>query len=307
MRLVMIFVLAAPCLGPATVQPIPVAPYTDAATPYTRFSDATVTLPDRERVTRFHAEFDPLLPGFYQRATRRRQRALDAAIARALRRFPETRATFVAATAGFAPAFAAAQGHFRATFPDYTLGMPVYLIQSFGQMDGGTRTIGGRPAMLFGADMIAQLHDETTIGPFLDHELFHIYHARFFPDCAALWCSLWQEGLAVHAAALMNPGASDRQLELVYPRPIRPEIEGRIPAAMCFLRTHLDSTRTRDYAPLFLGQPNKTGFPPRFGYLLGQWLAEKVGAHRSLQSLAQLPPDQVRPLLLAALQSYGPC
>lgn len=285
----------------------PNAAYTDYATTFVDLADATATQSDQARVVRFHATFDPLLPGFYTRDDAAAQARLDDKIAATMRAFPEHRAGFLTATASFAAAFAAGQAHFRRSFPDCRLTMPVYLIHSFGQMDGGTRSLAGRPVMLFGADMLAQLHDATTIGPFLDHELFHIYHARFFPDCDAVWCSLWQEGLAVYVAQRMNPGASDRALELVYPRPIRPEIMPHVPAAMCFLRARYVSTKPSDGAPLFDGKANTTGYPPRFGYLLGALLADKIGAGLSLDQLAKLPPDQVKRRLAAAIDSYGPC
>ncbi|WP_353205133.1 hypothetical protein [Sphingomonas sp.] len=279
----------------------------DQATIFALFAETTATQAEPRRIAHFHAQFDPLLPGFYRRATPATQAALDAQIAAALLAFPDNRAAFTRTTASFGPAFTAAQERFRQTFADYTLTMPVYLIQSFGQMDGGTRMIGGKPAMLFGADVIAKIHDDTTIGPFLDHELFHIYHARFFPDCAAIWCSLWQEGLAVHVAARMNPGANDRQLELTEPRPIRAELAGRIPQAMCFVRKRLDSTRDRDYAALFLGSGKRGKFPPRFGYLVGAMLAERIGATLTLEEMAKLPPDAVKLRLAAVLASYARC
>ena len=300
-----LFVAAAMMMGAGSAPAM--VPYTDLATPFVEMAGASTAASDVNRIAAFHAKFDAALPSFYRRASARAQAALDAQIAHELATFPENRAAFVRTTASFGAAFEKAQIHFRQTFPDYQLDMPVYLIQSFGQMDGGTRKIGGKQVMLFGADMIAKLHDESTIGPFLDHELFHIYHARTFPDCPALWCSLWQEGLAVYVAARMNPGANDRQLELVYPRAIRPEIEGRIPQAMCFLRKRFSSTRQTDYAPLFLGKPNSKPFPPRFGYLLGYMLAERIGADLSLEQLAKLPPDAVKLRLAAAIDSYGRC
>ena len=254
--------------GRAWAAPAPPAPYRDYASAIATFAGTTTAEPSPQRIANFHATCDALLPGFYKRATPAAQPALDVQIAATLTMFPQNRGAFTRTTASFGPAFTAAQDRFRQTFPDYTLTMPVYLIQSFGKIDGGTRMIGGKPAMLFGADVIAKIHDETTIGPFLDHELFHIYHARFFPDCAAIWCSLWQEGLAVHVAARMNPGANDRQLEFTEPRPIRAELAGRISQAMCFVRKRLDSTRDRDYAALFLGSAKQGNFPPRFGYSL---------------------------------------
>ena len=307
MRSALVLLLALLALSPAIAQQSAPGALTDQATAFARFADTTSAQPAAERIARFHAEFDAQLPGFYQRATPRAQAALDAEIAAALAAFPANRAAFARTTASFGTAFAAAQARFRQSFPDYTLSMPVYLIQSFGQMDGGTRTIGGKPAMLFGADVIAKIHDETTIGPFLDHELFHSYHARYFPDCAEMWCSLWQEGLAVHVTARMNPDANDRQLLLSSPRPIRAALAARIPQAMCFVRKRFASTRDSDYAALFLGTSGRTKFPARFGYLIGAMLAERIGADLSLEQLAKLPRDAVELRLSAALASYGRC
>jgi len=87
-----------------------------------------------------------------------------------------------------------------------------------------------------------------TMKPFLDHEMFHLYHHRFFPGCDPLWCNVWEEGMAVYVASKLNPGATDEQLLLNQPRPIRPEVEPRLREAMCSLRAKFDSTSEEDYA-----------------------------------------------------------
>ena len=288
-------------------QPRPVArPYTSYAEDFSRFVDETATMEEAPRVALFRERFGAKLPGFY--APRYRTPAeYDADIADALHKFPAVRAKYEAATTDFARAFASGQARFRRTFADYRLTMPVYLIHSLGEMDGGTRDLGGSVAMVFGVDVIAKIHDSTTVGPFLDHELFHLYHDKYFPDCEQLWCSLWQEGLAVYVASKMNPGANDRQLVLTVPRPIRPEVEPRLAEAMCGLRTKLDSTDQAVFAPLFYGKRNPGPFPPRYGYFLGYTLARKIGETMPLAQMAKLPPAKVRPLLDKALASYGPC
>ena len=83
--------------------------------------------------------------------------------------------------------------------------------------DGGSDYVGGQKVMLFGADVIAKIHNDESLQPFLEHELFHLEHARHFADCDQLWCPLWQEGLATYAASAMTPGASDHQLLLDQP------------------------------------------------------------------------------------------
>lgn len=279
---------------------------TDLTPEFVAFADQSAALPDPERVAAFHARFDPVLPGYYD-GKGARQAGFDAFATLSLKSWPKSRAKFIATAAAFGAAFQRGQDHFKAAFPDYELTVPVYLVHSIGQQDGGTRTIGGRTIMFFGADVIAAIHDETTIGPFLDHELFHVYHEKYFGDCPQLWCSLWEEGLAVYVAAQLNPGASDRALLLDQPRPIRAEVEPRLGEAMCSLRAKFDSALPEDYAPFFLGGAPKGPFPPRYGYFLGYLLATKLGGSIPLQALAKLPPDKVKPLLTAAIDSYGLC
>jgi hypothetical protein len=298
-------------LGFATAAPISAKPAAPAPVLLTRafadFYDATVTLPETERIKRFRESFAKLLPGFYA-PRNRTEAAYDRAIARSLRDFPQIRLRYAAVADYFPKAFADGQQSFRRVFPDYRLNAPIYLLHSLGEMDGGTREIDGETVGIFGADVIARIHSHATIKPFLDHELFHLYHQQFFPNCEQLWCSLWEEGLAVYVAAKLNPGATDDQLLLTQPQPIRPAVEPRLPAAMCTLRAKLESKDESDFAPFFFGSSeNGATFPSRYGYFLGYLLVQKIGAHHTPEQLAKLAPASVHAELIAALAAYGPC
>ncbi|WP_404369331.1 hypothetical protein AB5I39_16525 [Sphingomonas sp. MMS24-J45] len=279
---------------------------TDLTSNFEKVVDRTAKLSDAERVQAFHAAFDPIVPGYFD-GKGARQPGFDAMILWHLKEWPGKRDKITATAAAFGAAFARGQDHFRAAFPDYALTVPVYLVHSMSQQDGGTRTIGGRTILFFGADVIAAIHDDTTIGPFLDHELFHVYHEQYFRGCMELWCSLWREGLATYAAARLNPGADDRALLLTQPQPIRPKVEPRLAEAMCGLRAKFNSVQRDDYGPLFLLGRSSGPFPSRYGYFLGYLLAGKLAATTPLQALAKLPPEKVKPLLEAAIDSYGPC
>lgn len=307
-RSILFAVLAAlPIIASAQTQPEPAPPaFTVLTDEFARFADRTVDLPDAERVKKFHAVFDPLLPGLYNDKGKGQAR-FDVMIAASLKSFPKDRAGITATTERFADAYATGEARFRKFFPDYRQQMPVYLVHSINQMDGGTRSIKGRTTLLFGADMIAQIHDQSTIGPLLDHELFHSYHARFFRDCTQLWCSLWSEGLAVYVTQRMNPGATDRQLLLTLPVAIRPVVEPRLGEAMCLLRAKMESTSQTDYAEFFNFRMAKSEFPSRFGYFLGLLIAEKIGSDVPIATLVKLPNAKVRPLIDRAIASYGPC
>lgn len=297
---------ASPPSGPTPAAEAKAGQFVDLATDFARFADDSASMADDARVKAFHARYDPIIPGYYKRDGDYQAR-LDARIAQTLRDFPADRARFMATTQAFNAALARGERHFRATFPDYRLTVPVYLVHSMGTQDGGTRTVGKRTIMFFGADVIARIHDETTIGPFLDHELFHIYHDRFFHECGQVWCSLWEEGMAVYVASRMNPGLDDRQLLLNLPRPIRPEVEPKLNQAMCRLRAKFESTDKDDYAEFFQGQANDRPFPPRYGYLLGYMLAGRIGGMMPLRDMVRLPARKVKPMLLQAMANYGAC
>ena len=159
-------------------------------------------------------------------------------------------------------------------------------------MDGGTRELSGKVYLIFGADVIANIHDADTLTPFLDHELFHVEHGRNFPECDKSGVRCGQQ-LATYAAQLMNPGADDRQLLLTVPKPIRAAVDATWPEAACLVRAKLDSSADNDISALFAGGAEASGFPERFGYYVGLRVAEESGGnshHRSLRRCGLLEP-----------------
>lgn len=290
---------------PAAAQPTPA--FRSLTAEFDRFARETADMPEGERVKLFRERFNALLPGFYEPRFGATEEKYDAHVAKNLAAYPAKRDRFLAAAREFEAAYARGNTHFRSVFPDYAPTMPIYLVHSLGEMDGGTRELRGRMVAVFGADVIAAIHDSASIGPFLDHELFHFYHARFFPDCEELWCSLWQEGLAVHVAARMNPSADDRALMLTIPRPMRAEVEPRLGEAACLAQRKFASVSKEDYAEFFFGNSVAKSFPPRFGYYLGYRLAQAMGERRGLQALVKMPPAEVRPLLQETVAKLASC
>jgi hypothetical protein len=169
-------------------------------------------------------------------------------------------------------------------------------------MDGGTRQLGGRTHLIFGADVIAQIHEPRDLTAFLDHELFHVENGKYFVDCEQVWCLLWAEGLATYAAKVMNPGADDRQLLLTSPRPIRAAVDAQWPAALCFTRDRLFSSETADMQALFVGGAGGTEFPERFGYYVGLRVIEELGGRYSLPKLAKMRPQKARAVLMDGIE-----
>jgi len=200
-----------------------------------------------QRVAAFKSRFETLLPGFFraERVGWMTNAQYDDAIVQSFEMFPALRDRFVATTANFTGSLTPAFNHFARTFPDLKPIGAVYLVHSLGEFDGGTKPVAGQPRLVFGADVIAQLH-AGNLQPFFHHELFHVYHAQFFTECEQMWCALWSEGLAVLAAQRLNPSATDAELLLDSPQPIRAEVERDRRAALCAVAARLHSTEGAD-------------------------------------------------------------
>lgn len=287
------------------------APYelVDLATPYASFFDETRDLPSAERVAAFKSRFNGLLPGFFtaKRVGWMTGEQYDAAIARAFGTFPSIRERYAATTAGFSSLLGPAHGNFVHTFPDLRPIGPIYILHSLGEFDGGTRPVAGHNRLVFGADVIAQLHDFVDERPFFQHELFHVYHAQFFRECEQMWCALWMEGLATLVAQRLNPQASDAELLLSSPRPIRPEVERDRAVAICAVMPLLESKGGASYASLFSNGPALGQLPPRVGYFVGYLVAQEAARDRSLMTLAHLKNADAHRVVKTAMARLAQC
>ncbi len=277
------------------------AHYIDLTADFSRFVDETAGMEPAARVARFRTQFDALLPGFYSPRFGATAAQYDARVARALAGFAELRKRYEQVQREFPRMFDAGIRHFRKEFPGFTPDVPIYLVHSLGEMDGGTRELGGKVHLIFGADVIAKIHEQVDITPFLDHELFHVENQKYFAGCEPVWCALWAEGLATYAAQVMNPGATDRQLLLTFPKPIRAAVDASWPAAACFTRDRLDSTKFADTNALFVGGSGVKEFPERFGYYVGLRVAEELGGQYTLPELAHMPPEPAKAALTAGI------
>ena len=294
MRLSLIIAAALLLSGAA---PAPVT-YTNLAPDFDRFEARTADMPNDRRVAAFRAAFERRLPGLY---ADRDSARLDRRIARALAEFPSIRAAYRTIETRFGRAFPDVVRRFRIFFPGFVSPLPIYLVHDLGQRDGGSDYVGGAKVMLFGADMIAKIHNDDSLEPFIAHELFHLEHARHFEDCDQFWCPLWQEGLATFAAAKMTPHATDHQLLLDQPAPIRAETDAHWAAALCSVAAAFDSSDAKAIGAAFNAGDKPAALPARFGYYVGLRIAERAGRNRSLRALARLDDEAARPVVAAAL------
>lgn len=281
----------------------------DLASSYATFWDESQDLAPRERVAAFRARFEDFLPGFFsaERVGWMTGEQYDSAIIESFEQFPRIRDRFTAITAGFATLLAPAYESFAQAFPDVRPIGRIYIVHSIGEFDGGTRKVSGQNRLVFGADVMAQVHDFSDEKPFFQHELFHAYHAQFFSDCEEMWCALWSEGLAVLVAQRLNPRAKDSELLLTSPRPIRSEVDRNRVAAVCEVASRLSSTDSADYATLFSNGSEIENLPPRFGYYVGLLVATEAARSRSLTELAHLDNESARDVVAASLAQLASC
>jgi hypothetical protein len=286
-------------------------PYISLTRQFARFADQTKAMPRAERVALFRKRFNALFPGFYEPREMLDAAHYDDYVAKALEGFPQLRPAYERVERQFPVAYAKGIKHFQTFFPGFTQNLPAYFLHSLGEMDGGTRVVRGKTYFIFGADVIASIQDATTLGPFLDHELFHVENGKYFKDCDAVWCSLWTEGMATYAASVTNPGATDHQLFLDTPAPIRPTVDADWKKALCFTYAKRNSLDPAEYRIFFLGGAAERAFPVRFGYYIGFRMAQRLGAHHHLAELAHMKQAQARALveteLAAMVKEAGGC
>ena len=279
--------------------------FIDLTGDFDRFATSTATMADTARVKAFEKQMGPLAEGFYLRS--RKPEKYDERVLKNLQAYPESREGILKVSRQFAALFAPARKSFEEAFGPVASEQPVYLLHSLGEMDGGTRDLNGKDTLLFGADGIFKYHGDNDLTPFFHHELFHVYHEPLMKDCDAVWCSLWEEGLATYVASSLNPGAGEGALLLDIPAPIKPAVDANRAAAICATLPLLNSEKEEDYEPLFYGSKNLPGFPARMGYYIGYLVAADLGKTRSLKELAALTPEQAKPLIDQSLASMATC
>lgn len=299
--------IAALLSGAAIAQPSDLQ-LVDLTEEFADVQSANATKPAEQQAAAVRSHFATRLPGFYDPA-RFGENApkYEPMLVKNVADFPKVRGRTEEAAIRFKAMFPGAVKSFEAEFGAVPYEQPVYLLVSLGEFDGATRSLPQGEVLLFGADMIAQYHAKNDVTPFFHHELFHIYHSPRFDNCSKLWCSLWNEGLATHVAATLNPGATDPELLLTIPEPIRPEVEKDRKPAVCATWQRLDSEKSEDRMALFSFQRLGPGIPPRAGYLIGQWVAADLGKTRSLKELAEMNGEPLRAEIEASLRRMADC
>jgi hypothetical protein len=279
----------------------------DVTAAFFSYAESSENLDASQRVDGLIETFEAVLPGLYSRDMGEYETLYREGMAASLEGYAAEREGIDRVRERFRAEFAPAVERFESEFGRLS-GQPVYLVHSFGEMDGGVRVLPEGRRLIFGADVVAKIYPDSDIAPLFHHELFHVFHQERFPVCAQVWCPLWAEGLAIHVAERLNPGASDVELGLVLPAPLRPAVESDRQYAICEVYKLLDSDKDDDYFALFSGSASLADdLPSRLGYFVGYLAAARLGEGRSLQELAEMDHAAIRPLLAETLRDIGGC
>ena len=307
--LVMAAALLAGCAGqPMGLQSAPPRSlgYTDLTDDFAAAYNAAARQTDAKKAQAIRSALAPRLPGFYDAARLDNTARFEKWMADYMASYPAEREAIATVSRRFAAMFDPAVADFERRIGPLPTETPVFLVVSMGEFDGMTRELGDQTYLLFGADMIAQYHGGEARA-FVQHELFHIYHHKRFSGCAEVWCALWTEGLATYAAQQLNAQASDAELLLTIPEPIRPALEAHRGEAVCAALARLDSTEQADRNALLSFDRWSPNLPPRFGYLVGLWIAEDLGRTRSLSELAEWNGPELRAAIENSLRGMEEC
>lgn len=273
---------------------------------FLRYWDDARELPAAEQVAHFKSEVVPLFPEFYAyrfEAWRRAGLDSDAELARALEEFPLLETSFRTRAKEFAGRIDGALRSFKEAFPDFDDEIDVYVINSLFEMDGGTRTLGGRSYFLFGIDGMAKYHRGSDDLPFFHHELFHIYHQQHGAWNERLFESLWAEGLATYISSVLNPTADLEALMLDFPVGLVAQCTKVMEFLIADLTSRLESDAEEDYETYFLPSLEHERVPKRAGYYVGYLVAQELHASRSLPELVDLRDDGLLAAVREALTS----
>ena len=308
----MVFGIAMPASPCGATRAAPGIHYVDLTGEFDRIYERDIGLNDRQRVNRFVAEFDREIPGFYsaQRVSAGDEVRYEGRVLRAFARYPSERAGIIKVSSQFNRLLDHSTWDFERRLGPLRENVPVFLVNSLGELDGGQRDLATGTALIFGADVIARVHANDDLAPLFDHELFHVYHAQHTTSlfsCEEVWCTLWREGLAVYVAQKLNPRATDSELVLSYPEPIRPQVEAHKTEAICAVLNKLDSRDAADVGQIFSSKPQSQVLPPRFGYYVGYLVAREFGRTRTLKQLAALQGPELRQLIGLAMVRMASC
>ena len=191
---------------------------------------------------------------------------------------------------------------FKLQLPDFEPKTDFFVTISF-SFRGKALSVGDREVLALGLEAFVEPGD-LQFRITLAHELFHLYHFHYFPSGRGLYRSLWAEGMAVYASAVVIPGERMSRY-LGFPAEKMNRCAELLPAMARDLKENLGSTEHRLNRVYFGAEDNDTSVPPEAGYYVGLLIASHLARHNTLKDLAHLSPEKVFPILEKELDRLG--
>lgn len=189
----------------------------------------------------------------------------------------------------------------RKHLPDFQPSTDFYLTFSF-SFRGKAVGVGGRDVLALGLEFFRQSGDqaERQIRITLAHEMFHLYHFRFFTPSGGLYRPLWAEGLATFASAVVVPGFRS-SVYLGFPGAKMNRCHDLLPALAADLKKRMGQNDHRIERIYFGAEENGTKVPPEAGYYVGFMIVGRLAQEYSLAKMARMDKDSVFRLLASEL------
>ena len=191
---------------------------------------------------------------------------------------------------------------FRKQFPDYTPATGFYVTVSF-TFRGKVVDVAGKDVFGIGLDRLDPARPEQ-IEITIAHELFHLYHFRTFRASGGLYRTLWAEGLAVYASAVVVPRHRDSAY-LGFPAQKMNRCRELLPAMARELKKEMGNNGPRIKRIYFGAEPNDTPIPPEAGYYVGLQIVKSLARNHSLRELARMDAKTVYQVLARELSRLG--
>ena len=184
-------------------------------------------------MTRVYTQ-DPAFYEFRFKGIKDRNESIDSKILALFSEFGSFQQRFIAFHTTIKNTIQKGLKQLHSMFPEFEIDIPIHICHSLGECDGATRFLDNQDVLVLGIDVMAQVHTWDNEIPFIQHELFHIYHLRLYPHVTESFYhedtiarGLWIEGLAVYISYLLNPQATKAELLLDTPPQLIEETKKR--------------------------------------------------------------------------------
>jgi len=215
------------------------------------------------------------------------------------------------ANRGIADRILAVQKDFRTQFPDFRAETDFYVTVAFsfkGKVDtirtGLTKGSDGKTAKTEKKVFALALEQFLAAGPEVEitiaHEMFHLLHFQTFSIKGALYRTLWAEGLASYASAVVVGGHrlttylgfEGKKIDLCHKM---------LPVLAADLKKHMGQTDRRRRRVYFGAEANDTKVPPEAGYYVGFLMVSSLAKTHAMKDLARMPSKQVYKIVASEL------